>query len=121
MATEILWTKQTEVRSERIASIGLLLIGAGCLAAGHWWPAMEGANILPWIGVAFLALFVVGMVFRARSKIEINGHKREIYCHSSNRFRSKVRTYSFPDLVRVDLQTYKVPEEQPTEIGRAHV
>jgi len=54
------------------------------------------------------------MVFGARSKIEINGLKREIYGHSSNRFHSKVRVYSFTDRVRVDLQTYKVPEEQTT-------
>jgi hypothetical protein len=108
------WMRQTEARSERIASISLLLIGTGCLAGGYWWPTIEGAKYVLWIGVAFLALFVKGLVFRSRSTITIDQHKREINCQSSNGFRNKAETYPFPELVRVDLQTYKVPEEEST-------
>jgi len=56
MATEAFWARKTEVRSERIALIGLLVIGLGSLATGYWWPTLEGAKILPWIGLAFLTL-----------------------------------------------------------------
>jgi hypothetical protein len=109
------WVLQDDAGSDRIASIALLAIGSGCCWFGYQrLGVQDDARYLLGIGGFFLLLWLIGLIWQAKSRIEINIRRRELRFYSSSRFSSQVKTYRFSDLERVDYKVFKVPEEQDT-------
>ena len=109
------WVLQDDAGSDRIASIALLSLGSGCCWLGYRrLGGQDDAHYLLGIGGSFLLLWLMALIWRARSRIEINVRRRDFRCFSSSRFSSQVKTYRFLDLERVDYKVFKVHEEQDT-------
>ncbi len=109
------WVIENQKFSQSIATISLLLIGIGFSVYGYLGLGLraDAAYVLG-IGIVFLGFLLVGVIRQAKSRIEIDCGRREIRCLALSRFGRSVQTYAFAELVRVDLQTFKAPEEVDT-------
>lgn len=119
MAIRADWIRQDDKLSEIIAAIGCLSLGILCISSGHWgMRGQQNSWVVTGLGVMFLGMFVVGVIVRPRSTIEIFVQQRFIRCHSSTRFGSKVATFPFSDLMHIELTTYR---RRSDEISHAYV